>query len=105
MGIISLVALAKIAQTDYKLCTGTDGAYQNIRFDTDEIELHVTNKYFAGNIEDQASRPGQAGRCHPACGFVTRTKPVPLAGNLIVLSKSTIAGHQRPLPPQSNSLG
>ena len=29
---------------------------------------------------------------------------VPLAGQLMALSKPTIAGHQRPLPPQSNSL-
>src|SRR6266481_9599033 len=29
---------------------------------------------------------------------------VPLAGQLMALSKPTLAGHQRPLPPQSNSL-
>ena len=29
---------------------------------------------------------------------------VPLAGQLMALNKPTIAGHQRPLPPQSNSL-
>src|SRR5258706_926051 len=28
---------------------------------------------------------------------------VPLAGQLMALSKPTLAGHQRPLPPQSNS--